>query len=150
MKLESVEIRQVAAAEIYPLRLEVLRPGRPPESAPFAGDNEPTTCHFAAIQNGKIVGVASLFLAAMPEFPGLKAFQLRGMASAAQSRGQGIGRALTRACVEHARKNGVRLLWCNARTSAVGFYLKLGFEVVGQEFEIPDVGPHFRMRWGHV
>ena len=34
----------------------------------------------------------------------------------------------------------------NARTLAVPFYRAHGFVSVGEEFEIPDVGPHFVMR----
>ena len=81
----------------------------------------------------------------MAEQSGLDAFQLRGMATAETMRGHGIGRALVRACMDAARKSGAELLWCNARTSATGFYLKQGFQVMGGEFEIADVGPHFRM-----
>jgi ribosomal protein S18 acetylase RimI-like enzyme len=69
------------------------------------------------------------------------------MATAPQARGLRLGTSIVKACVAFARDNGARLLWCNARTGAVGFYSKLGFEIVGQEFEIPDVGPHFRMRF---
>jgi hypothetical protein len=43
----------------------------------------------------------------------------------------------------------MKLIWCNARTSAVGFYSKLSWEIAGAEFDIPDVGPHFRM-WRRV
>jgi len=37
------------------------------------------------------------------------------------------------------------LLWCNARTSASGFYTRLGFAVVGEAFELPGIGPHHLM-----
>jgi len=95
--------------------------------------------------DGQIVGIASLFHAAMPEKPALEGLQLRGMATAENVRRRGVGRALVAACLEAARLSRVELLWCNARTSARDFYLKCGFEVAGNEFEIPDVGPHFRM-----
>ena len=66
---------------------------------------------------------------------------------------KGLGRALVevleREAVEDppAGANGgpVRLLWCNARTPAVPFYRKLGWQVVSEEFLIPTAGPHFRM-----
>jgi predicted GNAT family N-acyltransferase len=42
-------------------------------------------------------------------------------------------------------EKGVKLMHCNARKTAVPFYLQLGFETVGEEFE--EVGiPHFRMQ----
>jgi len=38
-----------------------------------------------------------------------------------------------------------RLLWCNARVPAVGFYESLGWRVVSERFEIPTAGPHVKM-----
>jgi GNAT superfamily N-acetyltransferase len=140
------DIRRITAAETLPLRLEVLRPGRPIETARFPGDEADSTRHFGAFFDGQVVGIASVYRAEMPGMPGVAALQLRGMATAPTARGFGLGRALTFACADFARTSGAQILWCNARTTAIGFYQKLGFESVGDEFEIPDVGPHYRMR----
>lgn len=142
---DTAEVRIIAAAETWPLRLAVLRPGRPIEAAQFPGDDMSTTRHFGAFRDGSLLGIASLYLAEMPDQPGLTAYQLRGMATAPEARGFGLGRALVHACIAFTRENGGQLLWCNARTVAVEFYRKLGFAVIGGEFKIPDVGPHFRM-----
>jgi GNAT superfamily N-acetyltransferase len=142
---EAAAVRTITAVETWPLRLAVLRPGRPIESAQFPGDDLQTTRHFGAFRDARLLGIASLYLAEMPEQPGLPAFQLRGMATAPETRGLGLGRALVYACIGFVRENGAQLLWCNARIGAAGFYRKLGFEIIGGEFEIPDVGPHFRM-----
>ena len=37
------------------------------------------------------------------------------------------------------------LLWCNARTPAVGFYENMRWRVVSAPFEIPTAGPHVKM-----
>jgi predicted GNAT family N-acyltransferase len=59
---------------------------------------------------------------------------------------QGVGRAVVRFTEESlAPQWDVRLLWCNARTSARDFYAGLGWTVVSEAFDIPDVGPHVRM-----
>ena len=142
-----IEIHAISAGATLPLRLEVLRPGRPVESAKFPGDDAPGTRHFGAFRNGQLLGIASLYLAEMPERRGLPAFQLRGMATSPGARGTGLGRALVHACIAFTMEQGASLLWCNARTGAVDFYRKLGFENAGAEFEIADVGPHFRMLW---
>lgn len=144
-----IKVRTIAAAETWPLRLAVLRPGHPLPAARFPGDDLPSTKHFGAFQNGKLVGITSLFLAEMPELPGERALQLRGMATTPEVRGAGFGRALVAASIAFARESGIKLIWCNARTSAVGFYRKLVWEIVGEEFEIPDVGPHFHM-WRRI
>jgi GNAT superfamily N-acetyltransferase len=141
-----VDVRQISAAETVLLRHAVLRPGRPVESALFQGDGLPSTAHFGAFRNGELLCIASLFEAELPDEPGVAAIQLRGMATAPEAQRTGLGRALILACVAFAREKGVRLLWCNARTYASGFYSKLGFEIVGKEFDIPDVGPHYRMK----
>jgi uncharacterized protein YdeI (YjbR/CyaY-like superfamily)/GNAT superfamily N-acetyltransferase len=138
-------IRPITTAKTFPLRLSVLRPGRPLAAAEFPGDNAATTHHFGAFRNRHLLGIASLFLAEMPEMPGLSSVQLRGMAVAPDTRRAGLGRALTLACIAYAKKQGAQLLWCNARTCAVGFYQKLGLQLIGAKFHIPDVGPHFRM-----
>ena len=140
-----IEVRSLTTAETWPLRISVLRPNRPLEAAQFPGDDLPTTKHFGAFRNGQLVGIASLFDVEMPEQPGLAGMQLRGMATAPEVRGQGFGRALVLECVAYAQRQRVQFLWFNARIGAVGFYGKLGFEVIGNQFEIPDVGPHFRM-----
>jgi len=143
-----VEVRTITAAETWPLRLAVLRPGHPLPAAQFPGDDLPSTRHFGAFRSSDLVGIVSLFLVEMPEQPGVGALQLRGMATVPEVRGAGFGRALVAASVVFARQNGVKLIWCNARTSAEEFYRKLGWEILGEEFDIPDVGPHFRMwRW---
>jgi len=142
---DPIQVRPITAAETLPLRMSVLRPNRPVDVARFPEDDAPTTRHFGAFRDGQLVGIASLLRAEMPERPGMPAIQLRGMATAPEVRGQGFGRALILACLAFAREHGRPLLWCNARTGAVGFYRKLGFEIVGTEFIVPDVGPHFRM-----
>jgi|GraSoiStandDraft_16_1057320.scaffolds.fasta_scaffold1806817_1 Predicted acyltransferase len=145
-QIATVEVRQISAAETVPLRHAVLRPGRPLETALFAGDELPSTTHFGAFRNRQLLCVASLYEAELPDQPGVAAIQLRGMATAAEAQRTGLGRALVLGCVAFARAKRARLLWCNARVYACAFYSKLGFEIVGDEFDIPDVGPHYRMK----
>jgi hypothetical protein len=37
------------------------------------------------------------------------------------------------------------LAWCNARAGSFGFYERFGFRRDGEPFELPDIGPHYRM-----
>jgi ribosomal protein S18 acetylase RimI-like enzyme len=60
--------------------------------------------------------------------------------------GQGIGRELVEALKARFTERR-ESLWCNARTTAAGFYVGLGFEVVGVPFDVPGIGPHVVMRW---
>jgi GNAT superfamily N-acetyltransferase len=145
-EFDTIEVRQINTAETVPLRHAVLRPGRPIATALFPGDALPSTKHFGAFRNGQLLCIASLFEAELPDEPGVAAIQLRGMATAADAQRTGLGRALVLGCAAFAREKGASLLWCNARLYASGFYSKLGFQIVGNEFDIPDVGPHYRMK----
>ncbi|HYE79887.1 MAG TPA: GNAT family N-acetyltransferase, partial [bacterium] len=69
-----------------------------------------------------------------------------GMAVRATYRSHGVGGQLMGELVkwlENQRFEG--LLWCNARSAARRFYEQHGWSVVGEEFETPPLGPHFRM-----
>jgi GNAT superfamily N-acetyltransferase len=67
------------------------------------------------------------------------------LATAPSLRRQGAGAAALAACEQHAREHGGTLLWCNARVEAIAFYEANGWTVLGEEFDIPTVGPHFVM-----
>lgn len=143
-------IRAISAAETIAVRWPVLRPGFPRETAIFDADDAAATLHFGAFDGAKIVGAASIYAAHFPvktstQADGSPTFQLRGMATLPEVRGAGFGKALLDACVAAARENGAALIWCNARTSAADFYAKNDWRIVGDEFDIPTVGPHFRM-----
>jgi predicted GNAT family N-acyltransferase len=58
-------------------------------------------------------------------------------------RGRGYGQAVIEAGVILVREAGSATLWCNARTSALGFYRRMGFETRGQEFLTANGIPHF-------
>jgi predicted GNAT family N-acyltransferase len=138
-----VLIRQVGAEEIRPLRHRVLRPGQAFEDTAYAGDDLPETVHLGAFDDdGRLVGIASLYREGRDGGPG---WRLRGMATDATVRGTGHGAAVLGACIDHVARAGGGELWCNARMSAVGFYRRAGFEVVGDEFDVPGIGAHVVM-----
>lgn len=142
-------IERVAAADVRPLRGAVLRPGVPPETLVYDGDDTPDAFHVGARDAaGDIHGIASLNREAAPGRPGVVAWRLRGMATTPALRHSGVGRRLLQACFRHVRASGGGLLWCNARVAALGFYAKLGLYTEGEEFDIPGIGPHYVMsRW---
>ncbi len=142
-----IEVRPITAEDTIEIRWAILRPGFPRESAVFLGDDAATTRHLGVFMDGRLVGVASLYEAALPyETASFLPQQLRGMATLPEVRGSGCGRALLESCEEAAKRAGSNLLWCNARRTAVEFYRRHGWEVCSEEFDIPTVGPHFRMR----
>jgi predicted GNAT family N-acyltransferase len=143
-----ITCRRVAVDTILPLRHRILRPGLPSETARFDGDLDADTQHYAALVGEEPVACLSLMPSA---WEGQPAWQLRGMTTDTPQQGRGLGRQLWNAAVAEARRDEPdRLIWCNARTSAVGFYEKLGWRVVSEPFDVPSVGPHVRMVWQAV
>ena len=140
--LESAEIRPIATAETYPLRLKILRPGRPLSAAQFAEDERAT--HFGCFVQAQLIGIVTTFAQPL-KGESQTAFQLRGMAVDEDFQGQGYGEKLVRTCCDFARSQGARIIWCNARLEANNFYRKQGFAIRGDEFLIADAGPHYVM-----
>lgn len=141
--IHEIRIERAVLAQIIDLRHRILRAGLPRETAIFAGDDAETARHYAAWQQGAVVGCATFHLNSFENEP---AWQLRGMASEQGMQRKGIGAALLRFAENELRTSSTLLLWCNARVPAVGFYLKQGWAVVSEEFDIPTAGPHVRMR----
>lgn len=140
------EVRLITAEETLPLRHALLRAGLPRETAIFPGDDAESSRHFGAFFEGKLVGVATIHFVPLLDQPDFDpAYQVRGMATAAEMQEQGAGRALLEACAAAAREAGAQWLWCNARTPALGFYTRHGFKTTGGIFEIQNAGPHVRM-----
>lgn len=141
----TLQVRTARVDEIFPLRHAVLRPGRPSSSSVYPGD--PRAVHIGAWNDGALVGCATVFpdpWAGPPPEP--KAWRLRGMAVDPTRQGSGVGREVLAAAVAAARDAGAPMLWANARSTAVGFYERCGWRVLGGEFITPDTGrPHRRM-----
>jgi GNAT superfamily N-acetyltransferase len=141
-----MHVTRISAAETVAIRWPILRPGFPRETAIFNGDDAETTRHFGGFVDGRLVGVTSIYQMSCPDRPDVpRAWQLRGMATLPEVRGLGVGKALLAASENAVRNVGDSLLWCNARTSAIEFYARLGWIVSSDEFNIPTVGPHRRM-----
>lgn len=138
-------IQKITSTETYPVRHIVLRAGKPIESCQFDGDELVSTDHFGYYLNNQIIGVISLFEIDNSHFIAQKSFQIRGMAVLPTFQKQGVGEALVKEAEKFCTTQKADLIWFNARSTAVGFYQKMGYEIVGSEFEIKEVGPHFLM-----
>jgi len=143
-ELDDIAIRRSTVDEIIDLRHTILRAGLPRETAIFPGDDAPTSRHYAALSGHQVVGCATLHL---NQWLGEPAWQLRGMATASDLRAKGLGSAIL-TVIEREILNdpqATRLLWCNARVPAAGFYTKLGWTIASDQFEVPTAGPHYKM-----
>ena len=136
----------VPAEATHDLRRRVLRGGAADAPVVFVEDAEPGTIHLA-VDEGGIVAVATFIPAPPPASVARTVegatYQLRGMAVDAGRQGRGIGRALLTAGSQRLCDLGAVLLWANARDSALGFYERLGWQVVGDGYIHGPMGlPH--------
>jgi ribosomal protein S18 acetylase RimI-like enzyme len=138
-------IKEITAQETFIVRHPVLRQGKPLESCVFEGDDLSSTHHFGLYTDNHLIGIISLFQKTNAIFVSQKQAQIRGMAVLETHQKQGLGDALVKYCENYCNDNQIDLIWFNARTAAVGFYKKLGYQIVGEPFDIPDVGEHYLM-----
>lgn len=138
-----IEIKKITAFETIIVRHPVLRPGRPIESCHFDGDDLLSTSHFGLFLENQLAGVISAFKAQNKLFSEENQYQIRGMAVLSEFQKKGFGEALLEYCENEIRLKSGNLIWFNARETAIGFYEKSGYEILGDPFEIPDVGPHY-------
>jgi GNAT superfamily N-acetyltransferase len=150
--LQGLAVKLIELDDTFALRKAVLRPWLTPEEARATWTDTPEHFQVGALRDGEVVGTAGFLIDVQTDY--LDAFgplqwRLRGMASAPDCRGQGIGgRVLSFGIAEIARRLGVRgqasaALWCNGRTVAQRFYERHGFRPIGDLFETPGTGPHF-------
>ena len=142
-----IHIRPMTFLEVRPLRLEVLRAGMVNQTVHFEGDDDPTTIHLGAFdQDQNNVGVSTWMQRPFPLAEEHKALQLRGMATAVNVQGQGIGALLLVAGQSHGREIGAHLIWANARDAALDFYNRHGYSTVGEGFiETVTQLPHHKV-----
>ena len=138
----SYDVQLVEAEQVRPLRMRILRAGRPAPESVYPYDELPDTLHVAAVVDKQVVGCATVFPESLDGNP--DAWRLRGMAVDEAWQGKGVGSAVMERVRHELVTRGVRLLWCNARTPAVSFYRRHGWDTVGEEFLAERGIPHYR------
>jgi GNAT superfamily N-acetyltransferase len=136
-----VDVVEVAAEAVRPLRREVLRDGRPEADVTFPTDD--TGFHLAVLDDeGVVIGIASFFESPAPRRPGRVAWQLRGMAVAPVWQGRGVGQRLLDEAVRRLRALGVEVVWADGRDTALRFYERAGWVVEGEGYVTSTGLPH--------
>lgn len=101
-------------------------------------ENEKDNMLIAAFEDEEMLGCCML----VEEKPGT--LRLRQMAVLNDLQGKGIGRALMNFAENLARDRGYQIMSMHARKNAVGFYEKMGYKVMSDEFEEVTI-PHYVM-----
>jgi predicted GNAT family N-acyltransferase len=137
--------KEIKALETYSVRYTLLREGKPMESCDFEGDLLQSTIHIWLYNNAALIGVTSLFKTKNPELKSDNQIQIRGMAVLIYHQNRGYGLQLIIETEVIANNNNCKLLWFNARKKAVGFYEKMNYKIIGEPFNVGDIGTHFVM-----
>lgn len=138
-----MHVQQVSLDDIMALRVRVLRQGTPATTANYLEDTFNDVVHLGIRIGDDVVATSTWFSKECPTSSAVPAVQLKGMAVDSSLQTSGYGRALIDAGIALARERGGHVVWARARDSAVGFYEKCGFVVVGDGFiDEPTGMPH--------
>jgi GNAT superfamily N-acetyltransferase len=137
-------VKYITPMQTLPLRSKVLRNGLELEKCIFPTDDIEDGFHLGFFTGEEITSIATFFWEDYPEHA-VGGVRLRGMATHPDHAGKGQGAAIIKFASNELSSQNASYIWCNARKIAVGFYKKLGFEVISDEFDIPGIGPHFNM-----
>lgn len=127
-------------AQYYELRWRILRK---PWNQPRGSEQdmeEASSYHLMARDGQHVIGVARL------QFPTDDAAQLRYMAVDDAWQGKGVGRKIVSHMEEVARQQGAHHLFLHARDNALGFYQKLGYEIVEPSYLLFASIQHYKMQ----
>jgi len=138
-----IQIKEIKAKDTYPIRKAVLRKNMT-LSHEMPGDHDPDSLHLGVYDDEQLLCVGSFMMASRNDLGG-KQCQLRGMATSETAQGKGYGKLLLEKAEGLLKNKGIDLIWCNARVAALDFYKRSGYQVMGDVFEVPQVGPHFVM-----
>jgi len=138
-------IKKITAIETYSIRHSVLRKGKPLDSCHFEGDELLSTLHLGLYHHEKLIAVASIFEKSNIHFNDSKQFQIRGVAVLETYQRHGFGEKLIKEAENHIINSNGKIIWFNARYSAINFYKKLGYKITGIPFDIENIGIHYLM-----
>lgn len=124
--------------QMVKLRDDILRKPLGLGFSPEELESEKDNMLIAAFEDERMLGCCML----VEEEPGTA--RLRQMAVLNDLQGKGIGRALMNFAENLARDRGFKVVRMHARTNAIGFYEKVGYKVLGDQFEEVTI-PHFVM-----
>lgn len=67
------------------------------------------------------------------------------MAILEKFQGNGFGNIILDYGEQFMKNKKANITWCNAREIAVNFYQKNGYKIIGDAFDIKDIGIHYTM-----
>ncbi len=138
-----MKVTEIASEDTRRLRHKVLWPHIDcAENCVIDIDKREDAIHLGAWQDGRLVGICSLFEMTTPKLDDRLQYRLRAMATDPDVRGRGAGVAIVEYALALINSKGYDVLWCDARKVALGFYDRMGFERIDHWYEVRNIGPH--------
>lgn len=131
-----IEIKSVTVDQILTIRHKVLWPDKSPDFVKVPEDD--LAMHFGLFCDNQLVSVISLF-------PDADRIRFRKFATLHAYQNKGLGSRLLEFVMAKAREQGYCVIWCDARSTAITFYEKFGFEKYSEPFFKEDV-EYFKIR----
>ena len=130
---------------IRPLRHSELRKGEDFSTTSYTRDKDQESFHMAYFKEEKIVVCATFYPEYSEKLNAGNSYRLRGMATDSSYQRRGYATDLMQESFKELKKIDCDILWCNARLVAVSFYKSIGFKIIGDLFDIANIGPHYYM-----
>lgn len=125
MKSIVTEIKQITASQTLDIRHKVMWPNKPIEYVKLPNDENGR--HFGLLVNGKITSIISLFVEN-------NEMQFRKFATLKEYQGLGFGTILLKNIIDLSKKEGIKRLWCNARSEKSKFYKRFNLKPTKVKF----------------
>lgn len=138
-RVEEYSVSEPAYLQELELRRRILREPLGLDLTVDDRADDARSIHLGVFEEGAMLGC--LLLTPRSAFQ----VQMRQVAVVEGRRGEGLGRMLVEASESRARERGFVALTAHARDTAVEFYRKLGYSVVGEPFVEVTV-PHRTVR----
>ena len=101
--------------------------------------------HIGCYYEDLLIGIVSYHQEFLKNYENKICWRLRGMAILPKYQNNGVGTELVYYGNKMIKDRNGELIWCNARKAAIEFYKKLNFTIIGNEFNISDIGTHLVM-----
>ncbi|MFK8039074.1 MAG: GNAT family N-acetyltransferase [Crocinitomicaceae bacterium] len=129
--------------KLWPLRNLVLWRHKILLDCGIEADLKRSTFHIGAVdKDDNVLGTSTFIIENNENFNEIVQYRLRAMATHPSARGTGLGKKMIDKGIEKLKKKKVDIVWCDARIEATEFYNKMGFETVGETYDVPEIGPH--------
>ncbi len=138
-------VREIEKEDTYEIRHKILRPHQPFDMVKYDTDEYPGAFHLGVFDGDQLICIVSFCLEQFSKTDPSERYRLRAMATLKEYRKMGAGRLAVSFAEKVLTEKGYDFLWCKARTSALEYYKKLGFNQHGDVFDYIGLGPHVIM-----